>query len=77
MLQELARYIPTADESLRSVGLMRLSQSHEGARILLAFTLGTVLGVACALLLGSLPERESHADEPDTGVGRGSELHRH
>jgi hypothetical protein len=77
MLNELVQHIPTADQSLRSLGLMRISQTHGGGRTLLAFTLGAVLGIACALLIGSLPERALHADEPDTGVGRGAEMHKH
>ena len=77
MLTELARRLPTPDQSLRSLGLMRISQTHDGGRMLLAFTLGAVLGIASALLIGSLPEHESHGDEPDTGIGRPTEMHKH
>ena len=77
MLHELVQHIPTADQSLRSLGLMRISQSHAGGRTLLAFTLGAVLGIACVLLIGSLPERDAHADEPDMGVGHGADMHKH
>lgn len=36
---------------------MRVSQAHDGGRLLLVFGLGALIGVACTLLISSLPGR--------------------
>ncbi|HTF33813.1 MAG TPA: hypothetical protein VK714_08955 [Myxococcota bacterium] len=54
MLQDIVKNISSPDRSLRSVGLVRASQTYGALNALSAFALGLVIGASLALLLAPL-----------------------
>jgi hypothetical protein len=69
MLQEIVKNISSPDRSLRSVGLVRASQTHGALNALSAFALGLVIGAGLALLLAPLsgPELRKRVQEGVNG----------
>jgi hypothetical protein len=57
MIQEIARRLPSTERSLRSVGLMRVSQAYGGRQVAAAFVFGALLGAGIALYIWPPAER--------------------
>jgi hypothetical protein len=54
MLQEIAKGLSSPDLGLRSLGLVRMSRTHDGVQALVAFGLGLVVGAGLALVLAPM-----------------------
>jgi hypothetical protein len=69
MLQDIVKSISSPDRSLRSVGLVRASQTYGPLNALSVFALGLVIGAGLALLLAPLsgPELRKRVQEGVNG----------